>query len=129
MGEYPADLKYTREHEWAKKAGNTVQIGVTWHAQDALGAIVYVELPKVGTQIVTGQSFGVVESAKSVSELFAPLNGKVVKINDEVVSNPGAINDDPYKAGWMIEVEPANPSEFDGLMSAAAYTAMLETPK
>lgn len=128
MSNYPSDLKYTKDHEWAKKAGNAVVVGVTWHAQDALGAVVYVELPKVGAAVKAGASFGVIESTKAVSELFSPVNGKVTKVNDAVVSNPGSVNDDPY-AAWMIEIEPANASEFDALLDQAAYTQLLETTK
>ncbi|MEW5737274.1 MAG: glycine cleavage system protein GcvH [Myxococcota bacterium] len=128
MSNYPSDLKYTKDHEWAKKAGNTVVVGVTWHAQDALGAVVYVELPKVGAQVKAHESFGVIESTKAVSELFAPVSGKVVKVNDDVAANPGAVNDDPYKA-WLIEVEPANPADYDALLDQAAYTKLLEAAK
>lgn len=125
MSNYPNDLKYTKDHEWAKKSGSAVVVGVTFHAQDALGAVVYVELPKVGTQVKAGQSFGVIESTKAVSELFAPITGKVVKINDAVVSNPGAVNEDPY-AAWMIEIEPAANGEFDALLDQKTYTGLLE---
>jgi glycine cleavage system H protein len=128
MSNYPSDLKYTKDHEWAKKAGNVVVVGVTWHAQDALGAVVYIELPKVGTQVKAQESFGVIESTKAVSELFAPVSGKVVKVNDDVVANPGAVNEDPYKA-WLIEIEPSNPADYDGLLDQAAYTKLLETAK
>jgi glycine cleavage system H protein len=128
MSNYPSDLKYTKDHEWAKKAGNVVVVGVTWHAQDALGAVVYIELPKVGAQVKAQESFGVIESTKAVSELFAPVSGKVVKVNDDVVANPGAVNEDPYKA-WLIEIEPSNPADYDGLLDQAAYTKLLETAK
>lgn len=124
MSNYPSDLKYTKDHEWAKKAGNAVVVGVTWHAQDALGAVVYVELPKLGATVKAHQSFGVIESTKAVSELYAPLSGKVVKVNDSVVDAPGSVNDDPY-AAWLIEIEPENAAEFDGLLDQATYVKSL----
>ncbi|PZR10745.1 MAG: glycine cleavage system protein GcvH [Archangium gephyra] len=124
MSNYPSDLKYTKDHEWAKKAGNAVVVGVTWHAQDALGAVVYVELPKLGATVKAHESFGVIESTKAVSELYAPLSGKVVKVNDAVVDAPGTVNDDPY-AAWLIEIEPENAAEFDGLLDQATYVKSL----
>jgi glycine cleavage system H protein len=126
MSNYPSDLKYTKDHEWAKKAGGNVVVGVTWHAQDALGAVVYVELPRVGAQVKAGESFGVIESTKAVSELFAPVSGKVVKVNQDVVDNPGRVNEDPYQA-WLIEVEPSSAAEFDALLDQPAYTKLLES--
>ncbi len=128
MSNYPSELKYTKDHEWAKKAGSNVVVGVTWHAQDALGAIVYVELPKVGTEVKAHASFGVIESTKAVSELFAPISGKVAKINDSVSNNPGAVNDDPY-ASWLIELEPANAADYDGLLDQATYVKLLDAAK
>ena len=125
--EYPSTLKYTKDHEWAKKSGATVVVGVTWFAQDASGALVYVELPKVGTVVKAGQQFGVIESTKAVSELYAPISGKVVKINDAVVANPNLVNDEPYAGGWLIELEPANAAELDALMDASSYTKTLES--
>jgi glycine cleavage system H protein len=128
MSNYPTDLKYTKDHEWAKKAGTAIAVGVTWHAQDALGAVVYVELPKVGAAVKAHESFGVIESTKAVSELFAPVSGKVVKVNDAVTANPGSVNDDPY-AAWLIEIEPASAAEVDALLDQAAYTKLLEGAK
>ncbi|MFZ5440771.1 MAG: glycine cleavage system protein GcvH [Myxococcota bacterium] len=128
MANYPSELKYTKDHEWAKKAGNNVVVGVTFHAQDALGAIVYVELPKLGATVKAHESFGVIESTKAVSELFAPISGKVVKINDAAVSNPGSVNDDPY-AAWLIEVEPSNAADWDALMDQPTYVKSLEAAK
>jgi glycine cleavage system H protein len=127
MSNYPADLKYTKDHEWAKQAGGVVVVGVTFHAQDALGAVVYVELPKVGAQVKAGQSFGVIESTKAVSELFAPVSGKVVKVNDALVDAPGSVNDDPY-ASWMIEIEPSA-AEFSALLDQPTYVKLLESAK
>ncbi len=128
MSNYPSELKYTKDHEWAKKAGSNIVVGVTFHAQDALGAVVYVELPKVGSTVTAHASFGVIESTKAVSELFAPVTGKVTKINDEVTANPGSVNDDPYKA-WLIEIEPATPSDFDALLDQATYVSSLDAAK
>ncbi|MBL8918411.1 MAG: glycine cleavage system protein GcvH [Myxococcaceae bacterium] len=124
-GEYPKDLKYTKDHEWAKKAGASVQVGVTFHAQDALGSVVYVELPKVGTTVAAGGQFGVIESTKAVSELYAPISGKVTKVNDAVVNNPSLVNEAPYGGGWLVEIEPSNAAELDGLMDADTYTKSL----
>jgi glycine cleavage system H protein len=128
MSNYPSDLKYTKDHEWAKKSGSAISVGVTWHAQDALGAVVYVELPKVGAQVKAGESFGVIESTKAVSELFAPVTGKVVAVNQDVADNPGAVNEDPYKA-WLIELEPAQAADFDALLDQPTYTQLLTAAK
>jgi glycine cleavage system H protein len=125
MGENPRDLRYTKEHEWARRTGSTVVVGVTAHAQEALGDVVYVDLPKVGAVLSAGSSFGTVESTKAVSELFAPLGGKVVKVNQALADAPQLINQDPYGKGWICEVEPSAPAELDGLMDAAAYAALL----
>jgi glycine cleavage system H protein len=125
MAENPKDLRYTKEHEWARRTGKTVVVGVTAHAQEALGDVVYVDLPKVGAQLSAGATFGTVESTKAVSELFAPLGGKVVKVNQALADEPQLINLDPYGKGWICEVEPSVPSELDGLMDADAYAALL----
>ena len=125
MSNYPSDLKYTKDHEWAKKAGSNVVVGVTFHAQDALGAVVYVELPKVGATVKAHESFGVIESTKAVSELFAPVTGKVTKINDAVTANPGSVNEDPY-AAWLIEIEPTGTAEFDALLDQPTYVKSLD---
>ena len=123
--DYPNDLRYTKEHEWARRTGKTVVVGVTAHAQEALGDVVYVDLPKVGAVLSAGATFGTVESTKAVSELFAPLGGKVVKVNQALADEPHLINQDPYGKGWICEVEPSQPSEFDGLLDADAYGALL----
>ena len=125
MADNPKDLRYTKEHEWARRTGTTVVVGVTAHAQEALGDVVYVDLPKVGASLVAGSSFGTVESTKAVSELFAPLSGKVVKVNQALADEPALINQDPYGKGWICEVEPAKPAELDALMDADAYAALL----
>ena len=125
MADIPKNLKYTKEHEWARVEGNSVVIGVTAHAQESLGDVVYVELPKIGAPVTQGQSFGVIESTKAVSELYAPITGKVTKINDELNNSPATVNSDPYNAGWIIEVEPADPKQVDALMDADAYEKLL----
>jgi glycine cleavage system H protein len=123
---FPEDLKYTREHEWARRKGNQLVIGITDFAQDQLGDVVFVELPEVGDPVKKGESFGVVESTKAVSELFAPVTGKVVEVNDPLADAPETINEDPYEEGWMIVVEPSDPNELDALMDAKAYKAFVE---
>ncbi len=124
--EFPDDLKYTREHEWARPKGNRIVVGITDFAQDQLGDIVYVELPDVGDPVKKGESFGVVESTKAVSELFAPVSGKVVEVNDPLSDAPETINEDPYEEGWMIVVEPADPKDLQELMDAKTYRAFVE---
>ena len=124
--DFPEDLRYTREHEWARTKGGTVVVGITDFAQDQLGDVVYVELPDVGDPVKKGESFGVVESTKAVSELFAPLSGKVVEVNDPLSDAPETVNEDPYEEGWMIVIEPSDPKELDELMDAKAYRAFVE---
>ncbi len=126
MANYPSDLKYSKDHEWARAAGKTVVIGVTDHAQEALGDVVYVELPKVGDAITAGSPFGVIESTKAVSELFAPVSGKVTKVNQSLVDSPQTVNQDPYQTGWIIEVEPSDSKPLDTLMDASSYQKMLQ---
>ncbi|MGA9519979.1 MAG: glycine cleavage system protein GcvH [Myxococcaceae bacterium] len=127
MSNVPKNLKYTKDHEWVRREGNSMVVGVTDHAQEALGDVVYVELPKLGSTVTEGQSFGVIESTKAVSELFAPVTGKVVKVNDELQNAPQTVNQDPYEAGWIIEVEPSNAAQFDSLLDADAYEKLLAT--
>ena len=122
----PEDLKYTKEHEWCRVKGNRVVVGITDHAQSQLGDIVYVELPEVGDPVKKGESFGVVESTKAVSELFAPVSGKVVEVNDPLSDAPETINEDPYEEGWMIVIEPSDPKELEALMDAKTYKAFVE---
>ena len=119
---YPDDRKYTKDHEWVRLSGDTAEVGITDFAQQQLGDVVYVELPAVGSRVTAGQSFGSIESVKAVSELFAPIAGEVVAINDRLDKEPALVNTDPYGAGWMIKVKPTNASEIDGLMKADAYT-------
>ena len=121
MAENPKNLRYTKDHEWARRDGSTVVVGVTAHAQEALGDVVYVELPKVGDTMTAGSPFGVVESTKAVSELFAPISGKVTKVNSALADEPSTINTDPYGAGWIVELTPSEPAQLDALMDADAY--------
>ena len=121
MANVPADLRYTKEHEWAKLEGDKARVGITAFAQEQLGDVVFVELPKVGTKVTAMKTFGVVESVKAVSDLFAPLSGEVVETNTELTKKPETVNSDPYGRGWMIVIKLANPKEFDGLMSTADY--------
>jgi glycine cleavage system H protein len=117
---YPADFKYTKEHEWIKVQGGTGTIGITDHAQNSLGDIVFVELPKVGTELSAGSSFGTVESVKAVSDLFAPVTGTVTEVNADLATSPEKVNSDAHSA-WMVKVNLKNPSEVNGLLSAADY--------
>lgn len=126
MANYPADLRYTREHEWARVEGRRARVGITHYAQDQLGDVVFVELPKVGTRVRHMQSFGVVESVKAVSDLFAPLSGEVVEVNQNLTERPEQVNQDPYGAGWLIVIEMSDPKELDALMNAADYEAYLQ---
>jgi glycine cleavage system H protein len=127
MATYPADLRYTREHEWARVDGSRAHIGITHFAQDQLGDVVFVELPKVGTRVRQMQTFGVVESVKAVSDLFAPLSGEVVEVNQGLVAHPEQVNRDPYGEGWLVVVALADPKELANLLSAADYEKYLET--
>jgi glycine cleavage system H protein len=121
MTSYPSDLRYDKEHEWIRVEGDVAVIGITDFAQDQLGEVVYVDLPAVGDTVTSGDTFGEVESVKSVSELFSPVSGDVVKVNNDLDGTPEAINEDAYGTGWMIEVKLADPSELDGLMSSDEY--------
>jgi glycine cleavage system H protein len=126
---YPDDLRYTAEHEWLRSPGDaegSVRVGITHFAQEQLGDIVYVQLPDVGEEVVAGAPCGELESTKSVSDLFAPVTGRVVARNDALDAAPEQVNADPYGAGWMIEIVPADPSEVDGLMAAEDYRARVE---
>jgi glycine cleavage system H protein len=123
---FPDDVRYTKDHEWVRAKGGQFVVGITDFAQDQLGDVVFVELPDVGDTVKKGESFGVVESTKAVSELFAPVSGKVVEVNDPLTDAPETINEDPYEEGWMIVVEPSDAKEVDGLMDAAAYRTFVE---
>jgi glycine cleavage system H protein len=125
---YPEDLKYTSEHEWVRAADgqDTVRIGITHYAQDALGDIVYVQLPEVGEDLEPGAAVGELESTKSVSDLYAPVAGTVVARNDALEQTPELVNSDPYGDGWLLEVRPSDPGAVDSLMSADDYRAKVE---
>ncbi|WP_280769433.1 glycine cleavage system protein GcvH [Salipaludibacillus daqingensis] len=120
----PKDLKYSEEHEWVKVEGEKVRIGITNFAQAELGDIVFVELPEVGDELEADEPFGSVESVKTVSELYAPITGKVVEVNEELEDSPEFVNESPYEKAWMVVVEPSDKSEIDKLMDAEAYEAM-----
>jgi glycine cleavage system H protein len=121
---YPTDLKYTKEHEWIKADGSTGTVGITDHAQEALGDIVFVELPKVGAELTQGKSFGTVESVKAVSDIYAPVSGTVTEVNQELTTAPEKINADAHKA-WMVKVKLKNPGELNSLLSAGDYEKFL----
>ncbi|MFQ5898078.1 MAG: glycine cleavage system protein GcvH [Candidatus Methylomirabilia bacterium] len=125
MTHYPADLRYTREHEWVRVEGNRARVGITDYAQAELGDVVFVELPKAGTKVTQTQPFGVVESVKAVSDLFAPLTGEAVEVNAELQQKPEWVNQDPYGKGWMIVITPADPGETEALMTAQQYEELL----
>src|SRR5262250_1967018 len=125
MANVPADLRYTKEHEWAKLEGDKARIGITAFAQEQLGDVVFVELPKMGTKVTAMKTVGVVESVKAVSDLYAPLSGEVVEINAELPKKPEVVNADPYGQGWMIVVKLADAKEWDSLMSAADYEKLV----
>lgn len=119
----PADLKYTKEHEWIKIEGNVGTVGITDFAQDQLGDVVFVELPAVGRELKAHEQFGVVESVKTVSDLYIPVAGKVIEVNTALDASPELVNSGTYEDGWMIKIELANPSDADALLDAAAYDA------
>ena len=123
---YPDDLKYTAEHEWARSDAGTVTVGITSFAQEALGDIVYVQLPAEGTAITAGQAIGEVESTKSVSDVYAPISGVVTERNAALDARPELINEDPYGEGWLFRLTPDSPEAIAGLLDAAGYAAQLE---
>jgi glycine cleavage system H protein len=120
---YPDDLLYTKEHEWIRVEGDTGTIGITFHAQKELGDIVFVDLPKPGATVAAGKSLGSVESVKAVSDIFAPASGEVLAINEELATKPEKLNEDPHGSAWLVKIRLSNPSELQGLLSAAAYQA------
>ena len=121
---YPTDLKYTKDHEWIRVAGDTAEVGITDFAQQQLGDVVYIELPEVGRTITAGDSFGSIESVKAVSELFAPMSGEVVAVNQELASHPEVVNSRPHES-WMIKVKLTEPTDAGALMDAAQYESTL----
>ncbi len=121
----PEHLRYSTDHEWARAAGDAVHIGITDYAQDALGDVVYVDLPEVGTRVKQGEAFGEVESTKSVSELFAPVSGVVTEVNDELFGAPQRLNEDPYGDGWICKVTYDNPEQLNTLLDADGYKDLI----
>jgi glycine cleavage system H protein len=124
---YPDDLKYHEEHDWARVEGEEATFGITWYAQDALGEVVFFDPPDIGTQVAKDQSYAEVESVKAVSDVFAPLSGEIVAVNEELSDSPERINKDPYGDGWLVRVRLSNPSEVDSLLDADGYQRLLET--
>src|SRR3989475_8424846 len=122
----PADLRYTKDHKWAKPEGKRYRVGITAYAQEQLGDVVFVELPKVGAKVTAKQSFGVVESVKAVSDLFAPLSGEIVEVNGALPNKPETVNQDPYGKGWMIVVKPSSKADWDQLLTAQQYEELLK---
>lgn len=122
----PEELRYSSDHEWIRIEGTRATIGITDYAQDALGDVVYVDLPGVGAEVVTGESFGEVESTKSVSDLFSPTDGTVSEVNNDLEDNPEVLNSDPYGQGWIIVIEVADSLALDGLLDAEGYQALIE---
>ena len=130
MSTTPKDLKYTKSHEWlrAEKDGS-VTVGITQHAQELMGDLVYVELPKAGTKVNAGKECGVVESVKAASDVYAPVSGEIVAANDALNDTPETVNKDPYRAGWMFRIKPANPADVNALLDAAEYDAQVAAEK
>jgi len=123
---FPEDLKYSKEHEWVRVSGNIATIGISDYAQDQLGEIVFVELPDEGEEFEKDDAFGVVESVKSVNDIYAPLTGRIVEVNDPVVDSPEIVNEDPYAEGWLVKIEVSDPKELGELMSAKEYEAYIK---
>jgi len=119
--DFPVDLRYTEQHEWVRREGDRVRVGITDFAQDALGDVVYVDVPEVGTEVKAGEPFGEVESTKSVSDVYAPLSGTVVDRNGNLSDAPETVNEDPYGEGWMVVIEPSDHSQMESLLDASAY--------
>ena len=122
----PEGLRYSSDHEWVAVDGDTARIGITDYAQDALGDVVYVDLPATGSSVAAADSFGEVESTKSVSELYAPVSGEIATVNDALVDTPEKLNEDPYGEGWIVTITMSDPAEFDALLDADAYRALIE---
>jgi len=124
---YPPELKYHPEHDWARVEGGEATFGITWYAQDALGEVVFYDPPAVGTTVTANESYAEVESVKAVSDVFAPLTGEVVAVNDTLSDSPEQINDDPYGDGWLVKVKLSDPGQVDGLLDADAYKKLLQS--
>ena len=126
---YPTNYRYTKDHEWAKADGNVITVGITDHAQSALGDVVFVELPKIGRELKFHETFGVVESIKAVSDLYSPVAGKVVEVNSKLIDDPAALNRDAHGSAWLMKIEVASPAVLQELLDAAAYQALIATLK
>ncbi len=124
--ETPADLGYLETHEWARETDDGVRVGVTDFAQDELGDVVFVELPEVGESVTAGDAFGVIESIKAVSDLYAPVSGEVLAVNEALFDRPELVNESPFDEGWMLELDPSDADELDGLLTAAEYADQVE---
>ena len=122
---YPEQLKYHTEHDWARIDGDAATFGITWYAQDALGEVVFYEPPEVGAEVAKDQAYAEVESVKAVSDVYAPMSGEIVAVNEALADSPEAINDDPYGDGWLVRVRLADPAEAEGLLDAAAYRKLI----
>jgi len=130
MSNIPKDLKYTKSHEWVKpNADGSVTVGITHHAQDLMGDMVFVDLPQAGTQVTSGKECGVVESVKAASDVYAPVSGEIVEANAALADSPETVNKDPYGSGWMFRLKPANQAEVDALLDAKAYEALVASEK
>jgi len=127
MANYPAELKYTKDHEWARPESGGVRVGITEFAVEQLGDVTLIDLPAVGTQLTAAAHFGDIESVKAVSELFAPITGKVVAVNAELADHPELVNEAPYEKGWMLLIAPDDPNALDALMDVASYRSLLES--
>lgn len=125
MSENPEDLRFDKEHEWLRVEGDVATVGISEYAQDQLGEVVYLDLPSVGDSLIAGETFGEIESVKSVSELYSPVSGEVVEVNEDIDGAPETVNSDPYGAGWMVKVRLADPSQLDSLMSAEEYESFV----
>jgi glycine cleavage system H protein len=123
---YPEDLRYHREHDWAKVEGGRSTFGITWYAQDALGEVVFFDPPEVGTQVTKDQPYADIDSTKASSEIYAPLTGEVTEVNGSIEESPEVVNEDPYGKGWLVKVKLSDPSEVDDLLDAGAYKKLLE---
>ena len=123
---YPEDLKYHEEHDWARIEGEEATFGITWYAQDALGEVVFFDPPEIGAQVTKDQSYAEVESVKAVSDVFAPLSGEIVAVNGDLADSPERVNEDPYGEGWLVRVKLSDHSEVDALLDAAAYEQLLQ---
>ncbi|MEJ5254059.1 MAG: glycine cleavage system protein GcvH [Acidimicrobiales bacterium] len=122
----PEDLRYSKDHEWARAEDGLVRVGITDYAQDALGDVVFVEIPEVGTRVSAGEKISEVESTKSVSDIYAPVSGTITAVNADLADEPERLNHDPYGDGWICVIEPSDPTELDGLLDAASYRALID---